>query len=67
VQNALANILDGANIGGPPTATVSQIINGTAGLVTTAQNQLSADGNMFSTIDRIINSAVAPLKVNTTA
>jgi hypothetical protein len=57
-QNALANMLDGANFGSTSTASVNQIIDGTAGLASSAQNQISSDGNMFTTIDRIINSKV---------
>jgi hypothetical protein len=65
-QAAMANILDGANIGGTSSATVSQIANGTASLVRSAQSKISADGNMFTTIDRIINTRVAPSTVSVT-
>jgi hypothetical protein len=65
-QNAIANMLDGANLGGTPSATVDQIADGTAGLANSAQNQMSSDGNMFSTIDRIINASVEPTSVNMT-
>ena len=66
-QNAIANMIDGANIGGTPSATVNQIIDGTATLENSAANEISSDGNMFSTIDRIINTSVAPASVDVTA
>jgi hypothetical protein len=65
-QAAIANILDGANIGGTSSVTVSQIANGTASLVRSAQSKISADGNMFTTIDRIINTKVAAPTVGVT-
>ena len=65
-QAAIANILDGANIGGTSSVTVSQIANGTASLVRSAQSKISADGNMFTTIDRIINTKVAPPTIGIT-
>ena len=66
-QAAIANIIDGANIGATPSATVSQIISGTASLASSAQRRISSDGNMFTTIDRIINTSVAPRTVNVSA
>jgi hypothetical protein len=66
-QGALDNMLDGANIGGTSSATENEIADGISGLASSAQNQISSDGNMFTTIDRIINTAVAPSNVDVTA